>query len=671
MTLGTAAALLDTLVAVEPLHFASFYQRTRFYRGATKPAPPELVLDLTQDCPLTCGFCLAGATRGGGLRISDATLAELETELHGVPKVLVVGGEPLTHPEIDGILRRLRANHAEVEVVTGGVTLPPEPLRFGEWLRRRTVGEPQAGGLTLTLSVDRWHREAVGDALFAARLDRMLELADQLPAGLSVRFLVTDPALPTVGYLQKRDIEACLATLHGGLRARFDRAWRDHDVDTWFRFGPVVRLGEAAEMDGEPLDAADMALAAEVVVSPRSDKATYFHSSAKALGHTIDPLGLASTLLDLPIKLLRGLPATWMAEIPTGLVYRRAERGSLAERLLHGVIADALGLNDHPGLHEAFLALHFRRMADRDQGNRYQQLAIQLLQATGLASARRLTDALQAEDPQIQPRAIACHAALTVAEQWPERREPWLTAMAQRIDEACHPALAWQIGVDRPKRRVHVPVVRRLWQLRAERDPVFAAALAEELVRACLQPLGSGGWPIFEGYQPRRGLLTDRPDAPVPLRQAPLDLGVDTPFFGDSLVHPRLVLRAGLEPPCGRPVVALDGLGATPFGAEDQSEALDAFRELAKILAQLTPTSLREKVADQWQRGLLALAELPAVQHQVGLAASLRLCASEALPGWSDLLESPADIAWLVDSGRSERAQSSDRWQRHLNGGSA
>lgn len=641
MTLGAAAALLDTLVAIEPLHFASFYQRTRLYRGATRPAPPEVVLDLTQDCPLTCAFCLAGATRGGGLRISDATLAHLETELNGVPKVLLVGGEPLTHPEIDAILRRLRAHHAELEVVTGGVTLPPEPGRFAEWLQRRTVAAEGSGRLTLTLSVDRWHCAAVGESLFAARIDRMLALADSLPPGLSVRFLVTDPALPTVGYLQRRDIELCLDALHPGLRARFDRAWRDHDVDTWFRFGPVVRLGEAAEMAAEPLDAADMAWAGEVILSPRADKPDTAHGLTKALDH--------------PVKLLRGLPATWMATIPEGLVHRRAESGPLAERLLHGVIADTLGLHDHPGLHHAFLALHFRRLGQSRLSHQHLHVAQAQLGSIDQPSARNLGLALDNPEPAALPRAIAGHAGLATAERWAAAREAWLQAAAERLDSVCAPAVAWQFGVDRPQRRVHLPVIRRLWQLRAGRDAAFGALLVEELVDACLRPLLAGGWPVFEGYQSRRGLLTDRPDAPLPLRAAPLDLGIATPYFGDSLVRPRLVLRTGFEPPSGRPVVVLDGLGAAPLGPGEQDEALEGLRHLALVLAQLSPPNLRDGVTAAWRHALLELAARQAATELAAMATVLRTCAGEALPDHVDPPESPADIAWLVDGGRSER----------------
>lgn len=645
MTVGAAAALLDTLAAVEPLHFASFYERTRLYGGSARPAPPEVVLDLTQDCPLTCTFCLAGATRGGGLRISDAVLAHLETELTGVPKVLVVGGEPLTHPEINAILKRLRSHHADVEVVTGGVTLPPDPKRFAAWLQRHTEASPDAGRLTLTLSVDQWHRDAVGTPLFSQRIDRMLELADRSPPGLSVRFLVTDPALPTAGYLQRRDIDRCLTALHPGLAAHFDRAWRDREVDAWFRFGPVVRLGEAAHMAAEPLDAADMAWAGEVVLSPRTENHLSSHSPDNALGHSV--------------KLLRGLPATWMAAIPEGLVHRSAESGPLADRLLHGVIADALGLNDHPGLRHAFLALHHWRLGSRELSLIHRSAAARELAAIDRQSARTLAESLNHPEQSVLARAIAQHAGLATAEQWPSVRHTWLQAAAQRLDAVCTPELAWQFGVDRPQRRVHFPVVRQLWQLRAARDPAFAAMLAEELVGACLRPLQAGGWPVFVGYLPRQGLLSDRPDVPLPIREAPLDMGVATPYFGDALVHPRLVVRTGFEPPLGRPVVLLDGLGAAPVGAGEEDQALSGLRQLAIVLAQLTPESLRGPVEANWREALLALAEhqtepnQPA--HQAKWPVLLQTCASEPLPHPPQPQESPAEVERLVDNGRAHR----------------
>ncbi len=116
-----------------------------------------------------------------------------------------------------------------------------------------------------------------------------------------------------------------------------------------------------------------------------------------------------------------------------------------------------------------------------------------------------------------------------------------------------------------------------------------------------------------------------------------------------------VVLRTGFEPPNGRPLVLLDGLGAAPLGPGEQEEALDGLRQLALVLAQLTPPSLRDGVTAAWRQALLDVAERQLATEQAAMATVLRLCAAEALPDPEDPPESPADIAWLVDGGRSER----------------
>lgn len=587
--LGPAAAVLDRLAQVEPLHFASFYARTRLYRGGTKAAPAEVILDLTQDCPLDCAFCLAGETRGGGQRMELPQLQALAQALSGVPRLLLVGGEPLAHPHIREVLALLRDHAGEVEVITGGATLPTEQARFAAWIGDR-IGAGHAP-LGLTLSVDAWHRDAVGPAAFAARVQRMLELQAQPPVGVHVRFLVTDPRLKTAGYLRREVILAVLSDLHPRLAERWQTLFAARRADDVFRLGPVVRLGDASTLAAEPLDAGDLAFAGEVVLTPRGQDGTF--------------------------QLLRALPATWMRAIPAGLQRGGADPGQLAEVLERTVVAEALGLG-------------------HDQ------------EATALWRDPELPN-----DPS-KLATLRQHSARHWQQSWPQRRAAWLAERAAHLDAVCAPDLPWVFGVDRPHRRVHVPLLRELWRLRAQRSAAFGDQLVRETVRAALEPLQAGGWPAFVGYRAQPGLITDRPDAPVPLHRVPLDLGVATPYLGDAWVRPRLVLRAGLEPPDGHPVLCLDGLGAAQWQSGDLAEATRAFCDLLRVVLQALPTPLHQQVRSHFTAELSTLASNWQRAGETDLAEAARSAALQSVEVAAEPLESPADVLRLVAGPRVE-----------------
>ncbi len=533
---GPAAAQLLGLAQVEPLHFASFYQRTRLYRGGLRPAVAEVVLDLTQDCPLDCAFCLAGAVRGGGRRIELPQLRVLERQLLGIPRILVVGGEPLAHPELRAALAILRNTAAEVEIITGGATLPLDAAKFGHWADTHLRGGP--GRLVLTLSVDAWHRQAVGEAAFARRIEHVLALEEKAHDRLQVRFLATDPRLTTAGYVRREAVAEVLADLHPGLAERWQRRFGEQRADDVFRLGPVVRLGSAQQSAAEPLDAGELAFAGEVVLTPRGEH-------GELLG-------------------LRALPATWMDRVPAGLQRGALDLDHLDRAIETSAVAEALGFAIVPQLQQ--------RWQHWLQGEQSPELAVDLRTA----------------------------AALHLAEQWPRVREAWLDQQAARLAATCSAELPWTFAVNRPWRRVHLPLLRRLWSLKSVQNLGFGEQLVGELVQASLRALTEPGWPAFVGYAAQSGLLCERPDAPIPLQDVPLDTGLATPYLGDAWHRPRLVLRAGFEPPDGRPVLAWDGLGAVPWQEGDGERATAEFATLAARMQQVVPNVLGEMLWQQW-----------------------------------------------------------------------
>ena len=239
------AALLDTVAAVEPLYWTSFYERARFYRGRPRPELPEIVFDLTKDCPLACSFCFAADTFERGRRLGLAAIDRIERAFAGVPRATLLGGEPLTHPEIGAILERLAAGHDSIEIYTSGVALPADRGRHRDWLKRRFGHLPAR--FTLTLSVDRFHRTELGDVAFNRILDTWLDLARDDEAPVDVRFNVTAADLSTAGYLVVDRVESCLAELHEGVAAWFLQSIAAGKADQRFGFNPIVRMGRAAD----------------------------------------------------------------------------------------------------------------------------------------------------------------------------------------------------------------------------------------------------------------------------------------------------------------------------------------------------------------------------------------------------------------------------------------
>ncbi len=591
MKLGPAAAQLVALAIVEPLHFASFYARTRLYRGGLQAAPAEVVLDLTQDCPLDCAFCLAGAVRGGGRRIELPQLRELAEQLHGIPRMTVVGGEPLAYPQLRAALELLRQTAGEVEIITGGATLPLESDKFRQWAETHLRGGP--GRLVLTLSVDHWHRQAVGEAAFARRVEHLLQLETENIDGLQVRFLATDPRLHTAGYVQREVVEGVLRDLHPGLAERWLQRFAQKRAGEVFRFGPVVRLGSAQDSNAEPLEAGELSMAGEVVLTPR---------------------GEAGALLEL-----RALPATWMNKVPSGLQRATFAAGQLAQAVEQGVVAETLGFDRAPELCSKWQSF------------------------------------LQNPQPGPLARELRTAAAEHLADNWPSMRSKWLKQQAVRLHATCATELPWTFAVDRPWRRVHLPLLRELWALRVSKSVDFAGQFQVELVAATWRALGTEpGWPAFVGYTPQLGLLCERPDAPIDLAEVPLDIGVATPYLGDAWHTPRLVLRAGFEPPAGHPVLCWDGLGSVAWQPGDAERAQHGFGELGRRVLQAAPEALREAVWVAWRAQAEAQVNLWQNMGLHDLAAALQRAVAVAPAVAPEPIESRAEALRLVAGPRVE-----------------
>jgi MoaA/NifB/PqqE/SkfB family radical SAM enzyme len=91
------------------------------YRSVTS-AGTRVLWELTSACNLKCEFCLVEIKRhhlpaAEALKVADQLVAA------GVDKVLISGGEPLLHPAVEPVMRRLSEGGVLVKLLTNG-TVP-------------------------------------------------------------------------------------------------------------------------------------------------------------------------------------------------------------------------------------------------------------------------------------------------------------------------------------------------------------------------------------------------------------------------------------------------------------------------------------------------------------------------------------------------------------------
>lgn len=529
--MGAAAQVLQLLAAAEPLYFSSFYRRARLFRQRPKPVPAAAVIDLTTRCPLACAFCFAAATEHSQRSLNLDQLQALEEELSGLPHLQIVGGEPLTHPQWPQIARLLGQHHQRIDVYTSGVSFPLEKSKQQAWIERM-FGEA-APQFSLTLAVDRYHRDQLGPGHFDALVDALADLQqDQSFAHPQVRWNVTDAALHTTGYLTPETVQRVLAGLHQRLPPLWQLSLQKGDFDETWQFNPVVRMGRASGGEGERLRAEDALWDPEVVLSP-------------------DGAG--------NVRWLGLLPATWMTEVPEGLELGSTAGGKgLADQLWQKLVAPRLGLD--PKTTFPFIL-------------------------EGLQGTWHLSDARELRRATLQRQV----------DRWPVEREQRLGEAAARLWSICgQGAQEWDLGCDRRLRRLPGPLLRHYATVWLELRPDHAAGWLQELVQSGVTLWQSGSLPVFLGYRHRPGLLNDAPDEPVPLSQAPLDLGVDAPHLGDALLRPRLSPAPWVDAE-GRLHLLLDGLGAVALGAHVSPDDLgEALRILWRSLAYFVPEPLLE-----------------------------------------------------------------------------
>ncbi len=263
--------IFDTLEAVRrvrPYAFSDFYRRGRPVRRTPEPSPPQVSFLLLQRCSLGCRFCFAGSALKRGGEVSFARLKPLFDACRNVPRAVMLGGEPFEHTEILEILDyAMQCFSQEVEVYTNTAHLPDTLDELNTFLENLGDGQRKPR-LVLTMALDRYHAERLGEKRCRERVRQWLELREKY--GRKVRFNLTDEAFQSETYLSRFAVRDVLAEFSPELADFFFSLDDAKDIEETFYFNPVQRQGrrKAADGDSVPLRLSEIARGGDLVIGP-------------------------------------------------------------------------------------------------------------------------------------------------------------------------------------------------------------------------------------------------------------------------------------------------------------------------------------------------------------------------------------------------------------------
>lgn len=307
----SAARWLNLLQAIAPTFGSSFYAKGKLVKRLVPPNPSTVVLDIIRQCSFGCAFCFAGQTQCRGDYTPLARLEPLLSELSGIGKLTLIGGEPFEHPELAELVRRgWDVACEEVEIFTNGAALPVEAEDAASFLA--PLLPPAGQRLRLTLAVDDWHRARHGRERFQRLVAVWLEL--QRRSLVTAMFNVTDPRIHTTYYIDRPVIREVLEGLSPEIWEYFEQLADQGRVDEGFYLNPLIIQGRQQDTPGaECLRAVDFASHPEVVLTQRADG----------------------------LRLVRALNAAWMSPVPAALDLGLVT-DNLAVRVREGLVAARL-----------------------------------------------------------------------------------------------------------------------------------------------------------------------------------------------------------------------------------------------------------------------------------------------------------------------------------------
>lgn len=260
--------LLRAAAKASPYAFSDYYRRGRPIRRNPPPSPPQITFVITGKCALGCSFCFAGSATRRGIEVSPDRLRPVLEQCKGVPKAVLLGGEPFEHPGLVEIVKAAGAVFTdEIEIFTNGRMLPVDTGALDEILRSMEFGR-KGPRIVLTLAADRFHLEKLGAQKLNGRVRQFLELKGRY--GRYVRFNISDPAFQPEQYLARNVVTPVLRSISSELADYFAKLKNYSDIETGFYFNPILRQGGASPgaCNTFPLRLSELARGGDMVIAP-------------------------------------------------------------------------------------------------------------------------------------------------------------------------------------------------------------------------------------------------------------------------------------------------------------------------------------------------------------------------------------------------------------------
>ena len=564
---GRTALLLEALAWVRPYHWARFYERTRIYRPGLTTDVPQVMLNITRECPLDCAFCFASSAPGTGLRLSLEQIEALGSELDGVHKLMVIGGEPLSHPQIGPIMGMLSEWTEQIEIFTNGICLPEKLKAAVEYIKTTLFTDETR--LTLTLAVDSYHEEQIGAERLRNLIDIFLALPEEI--ALTTRFNVTSRELSTWGYIPIETVQSVLNRFHPGLVSLLEEGAVDQPSARLY-LNPVVRMGSAQEMGGggmENLRASDVLNAPEIAIS-------------------LDGEGRA--------KVYNYLPATWMPRAPAATELGNLDFQPLHELVRDKIVATVLEFDDDPAGAAVFELLHARCGHDGAAVQAAKMTARALLakEMQSDASSRALQAHLERDDYERCARIMEVRALLRLMSRWPVEQVRYYQKVSDRLIQLMEggPGQSYDLFSYEEVRSIPLPAQTRFLSDYLSRNPEFEAILFKDLVESISALAENGEVWRYSGLTPRPGLIQARAESSA-LSRTRLNTGLRLAwayYSEQGLIEPQITISRG-----GSVSIELDGITKVS-GRADEREA--AILEYLVIIAALLGKDFAFRLSD-------------------------------------------------------------------------
>ncbi|MEW6202862.1 MAG: radical SAM protein [bacterium] len=481
--------LLRTITEIFPFFWTSAYQRGKLFKGSIVPTPATVTVHVTDACPLKCQFCFADGMRSK-TALTYEELSAVFDEFRGLERMILLGGEPFYHPDLGRLLKEKVCAIESIEIFTNGIAFTPYLNNISRFVAH-FFPEEHLSRFTLTLPLDPYHRERIGEKDYKNIIGAALKMSSQY--SIRVKFNVTDSDFHSAGYLNYATVRELLGGYHPGLRELFDSLVRQARIEEFFYFNPVI-LHEHAAGYGEFLKASELLDSTEIVVGKHRTNSR--------------------------VVLLRHLTSLWMEPVPSLLVLGFPDLNTIFSILFENLLGRILEFDVYPHLRTVVQWLCSHDETDRQHALK----AIQEQPGDFLTGS--LYMGLKSADRKKTASILAVYVPWQKFRNWHEARDTHYENLIAKMDALISSPTRFQILLtdDTMKNPVPWSVHRKFLIKYFERDTVRLSETMLALARETVSHAADGYCPMQDGTRFYLGLFTQESKKSVPMENAYLYL---------------------------------------------------------------------------------------------------------------------------------------------------